>query len=348
MRCPNCELRLLQSQKLDCCPVCGTIIEAKAKKPGFERTWALIQEDQLKKRPERKQFDQTWQWYAKAIQANPAETVFAAQFLKNYPDYQPDLASFKDDTDEIAKIFPDLAIGKETENNRAEDNESSHKKGQTKLNSAVQLILRYGALHNDPASTLQLSLASSQDQAAIKTILEKIRDQDKLNPVLKPLYYSLNNQFEAARTALKALFRMEPAENLILDRPIPRKLLCSIAGNKTARIELMEAAIKNGQMEMVLQTLYRPLDDSSAAFDHLYHLPLQLSDYLQASQEQWFDMTRQMLEQDQCLRGIHISLQTLKQQHPQQSEEIDKLLQLQYEKAYLRPFKEIEQTDFAW
>lgn len=348
MRCSNCQMKIQSTSKLNCCPACGRILNEKEQKPGFERTWAMIQEDEFKKNPSQKRFDQTWQWYTKAAAASPKEAIFAARFLAANPGYSLDLKQFEN---EAAK-WEELSVASEK---ICTANLEQEPAGSQRMANPASVILRYGALHLDPASILSLYYQDSKEGNTLKKLLEQVRQEQRLPSVLEPFYFALRNEYEKARKALKDLYRLEDKEPLVLDCLWGKRLFTGLAGDEKERARQIKSQVEQafaGQerlsLQELLQALYRPLDDEKQAFDHLYHLPDGLDKILEANKDQWISATRDMLEKDQCLRGIHIALQTLKQKYPRHEAMLDELLAFQYEKAYLRPFKEIEQTDFQW
>lgn len=353
MRCSNCQSRLAKLHTLALCPICGQPV-TEGRKPSFERTWALMEEDRLKKKPDQKSFEAAWNWYLKALQANPQETIDAIQFLSAWPQFQPDLAvSFSQDA---VKTF----FGNET---AAAD----------VLCAADQLLLA-SAVRLDPSSLLQLHQRHPEWDESLKRLLEE--NQASLSELLLPLYHSLRHEYPQARAAFRTLQKMEADDALILDAPQAAVLLCGVEQSLPERLEQLQilsqdllAELEAGaetqpdvqparsaesgaetaaDLERLVNLLYRPLLEEENAFGHLYELPAAVAAVLQKRTDLWKEQTKALLERDEVLRGIHLALQTLKNQNPDLAEACDELLDLQYQKAYLRPFAQIEATDTVW
>lgn len=347
MHCEQCQTPLTNAFKLQVCPICGTVLNEKNRKPSFERTWAMMSEDMMKKRADQKLFDETWSWYEKAIQSDPGETAFAARFAKNFSQFNPDLSAIK--TKAAAKAAPDqFAVF------------------FAKPLPAWMQILGYGLLFGDPASAIQLAQANPDLHPAILEVLEGQNHQntksdlpdlppeaDKASRLHQmqlpveagPLYFSLKQDYPMARAALKAAMQVDESTPLYLKSEPALNLLANLSNDLPKRLAKMVEDMQKEDTAHVLEGLYRPLFDQENEFAHLYALPQSLPEYLHNHQAEWISQSLRMIDADQALRGIHLAAQTLKNQNPALEEACDTILAKQYEKAYLRPFKEIEKTD---
>ncbi|MBF0578507.1 hypothetical protein IM774_01605 [Erysipelotrichaceae bacterium RD49] len=347
MHCDHCQTPLTNAFKLQVCPICGTMLNEKNRKPSFERTWAMMSEDTMKKHADQKQFDETWSWYEKAIQNDPGETAFAARFAKVYSQFKPSLSALKTkaatkaSSTQLAVLFDDSL-------------------------PAWMQILGYGLLFGDPGSVLQLAQAKPEFHSVILEILEIHNRQNiksdlpdlpleadlasrlhqiQLPVEILPLYFSFKQDYPMARAAFKAAMQVDLDESLILKSGPALSLLANLSNDLQKRLDGMVEDMQKEDTAHVLEGLYRPLFSQENEFAHLYRLPSALPGYLQDHQAEWISQSLGMIEADQALRGIHLALQTLKNQHPDLGQACDTILSKQYEKAYLRPFKEIEKTD---
>ena len=349
MHCEQCKTRIAGGMSLTCCPICGSLINEKTRKPSFERTWAMMSEDSLKRRVDPKTLNEAWNWYEKAILNDPSETGFVVRFLQTYPSLQPDLKALKNKVQ--GKVSP----------------EAFDRLWQADQ-PAWKQVLVYGLLMEDPASTIQLINATPELAADILAWLETQNQkgheflpdlpeeatlQNRLTQVHLPLevqsvYFWLKGEYPLALAAFKTATHVDLNDAVLLESPAAFERLLNLANDAEKRIEQMKKAMTDNQMDRLLDLLYRPLLDNENAFAHLYQLPASLPGYLADHKQEWQDLTLAIIEKDQALRGIHLALQTLRNQNPDLASECDHLLEKQYEKAYLRPFKEIEKTDFRF
>lgn len=349
MHCEQCKTRIAGGMSLTCCPVCGSLINEKTRKPSFERTWAMMSEDSLKRKVDPKILNEAWNWYEKAILNDPSETGFVVRFLQAYPSFQPDLNVLKSKVQ--GKVSP-------------EEFDCLWQAGQ----AVWKQVLVYGLLLEDPASTIQLINTRPELGAEILALLETQNHkghellpelpeeaalQSRLAQVhlpveVQPVYFWLKGEYSLALAAFKTATHVDLKDAVLLESPTAFERLLNLANDSAKRVEQMEKAMTDNRMDHLLDLLYRPLLDNENAFAHLYQLPASLPGYLMEHKQEWQDLTLDTIEKDQALRGIHLALQTLRNQNPNLASDCDHLLEKQYEKAYLRPFKEIEKTDFRF
>lgn len=315
MECKTCQTSLPERSQLTVCPICGETLHPETVRPSFERVWADLQADQLKKKPMQSTFDEAWNWYVQALKSNPEEAVFAVEFLRSWPQYCGSLS-----LPAFIEAKPSVPF--------------------------EQQILLWAA-GQDPAAALRLAWQDSVCEKSLED-LQKILDSQPDCKLLEPLRLRLKGDWKAARASLRKLLELREDQPLVFRSPKVQQAFSGLSMNAADRLKQMEQAAEKEDLDFLLEALYRPLDGEADPFAHLCSLPEHLAGFLSSHTQSWQKKTADLLSSDQALRGIHLALQTLKNQNPQLAEPCDELLALQYEKAYLRPFSEIENTDRNW
>lgn len=339
MKCPTCQSILTSNIQLKACPICGHGFSSLHQKPSFEGTWALICEENLKKNLSQKNFMEAWQWHQKNLNFNqndPAVLREASLFLKRYPQF-----SFPS--------FPTSSVPKS-------------------VSQPLWIRLAWLAFQQrDAISGLQLywlkndeirqeminhfPLLKEEKQASFwgkdTLFIDDIPSDEQNEKMLSLLKCSLKKDFSKARYWFKDLQNIAENEDLILDSPQAIEILSGLSLELTQRQEALISAINQEDVTLVLENLYRPLTFHPISFDHLYHLSPKLEHFLKNHHEMWKQITLDLIGKDEALRGIHLALQTL-QQSFDLAEYCEPLLNAQYIKAYLRPYSEIERSDFRW
>lgn len=345
MNCPDCQSVLTNHAHFKICPICGYTfpqVNFQANhKPSFEETWALICEETLKKHPSQKNFLETWQWHQKNLsfsQNSSHALQQTALFLKRYPQYSLSLSSFLDPSipEPIQKqpLWVNLAW-QAFQNKDAISGLQLYWLGDEKV--------RQEMLTHFPISKLDPSFLKRE-----KDLFRNNNSEDiYLLGMLFLLRCSLEKDYAAARTWFKFLQNISENEDLLLTSPKEIELLTGLSLELTQRQNALKSAINQEDVALVLENLYRPLTFHPICFDHLYHLPSELGSFLKSHHEEWKQITLDLIGKDEALRGIHLALQTV-QQSFDLATYCEPLLNAQYIKAYLRPFSEIEKSDFRW
>lgn len=312
MKCAVCESRIPEGAEIDFCPFCASRIRGNEPKASFEMTWAMMNEDDLKRKPDQKKFDETWNWRKQDLVSHPENGWSAIEFLDRYPQFSADFSGIDPDFDQQhpRESLKQLAIHQ----------------------ADVNTLYRLGISH-------ELSLNELQ---------EIIQKRNLTEPRLAMLVNLLEGNYPQARAMLKKEFHLEPDQPLRLDTDRSSHLFAGIENDCARRMETINLAVESRDMESVLENLYRPLVGQENAFEHLNELNDTLIAYLTGCPERWEAITLETIEKDRCLRGIHLVLTALKNRCESAGSVCDKLLQKQYEKAYLRPFAQIENSDYLW
>lgn len=259
MHCEQCKTRIAGGMSLTCCPVCGSLINEKTRKPSFERTWAMMSEDSLKRKVDPKILNEAWNWYEKAILNDPSETGFVVRFLQAYPSFQPDMNALKSKVQ--GKVSP-------------EEFDCLWQAGQP----IWKQVLVYGLLLEDPASTIQLINARPELEAEILALLETQNHkghellpelpeeaalQSRLAQVhlpveVQPVYFWLKGEYSLALAAFKTATHVDLKDAVLLESPTAFERLLNLANDSAKRVEQMEKAMTDNQMDHLLDLLYRP------------------------------------------------------------------------------------------
>lgn len=325
MHCPNCQT--IFKIKPNVCPICGHIFSTSQIKPSFEKTWGMICEEELRKHPSKKKFDEAWNWYQNDLNqfSNNSTTLRElAQFLQTYSTYPVSLPSNLN-----LSTFP-----------------------ASVLSSPWKTLLWLAFQQKDGSSALQLYwLDDSEIRYDLTNTLQDLRwkeDQTTDQAILYLLASHLKRDGNQARRAFKFLQHIEEQEPLILNTSKSFELLSGLSTTLSSRLEDLQTASQTQNMEFGLNCLYRPLTIDPICFDHLNDLPEEFIAFLTTHSEDWRQITLRFIQDDQALRGIHLALQTIQNQHPELQAICQPLLEAQYVQAYLRPFEQIEKSDIRF
>lgn len=307
MKCPKCQTVLGGRKTPACCPLCGAVLE-KNPHSSFEKTWADLEEQQLKKKPSVKQFNAVYGWYQKAMQNSLDETVDAAAFLRRYP-------------------------------------ELAAKAGKSE--KTIEEILVHGA-ENGSAACARILVQEKPEWKVHLLEFLKDRDPEEYGPEYALLINSWKGEYGKARQAYREICKLPEDRPFALESDLAKEMLTGLDGECEGRRKQMDAAASQGNVRFLLDALCRPLNDPPQAFNHLFDLSEPVMHVLQTESDSWMPMIEKDLEAGVCLRGFHLFLQTMKNTGFEADPRLDALLAKQYEKAYLRPFEEIEATDLLW
>lgn len=316
MICSGCRSEIPGS--LSFCPICGTISDSQKTGPSFERTWADLCIEDLKKKPSQAAFDKAWDWMVRDLKNNPQDCTDAFSFLEVNSRWQPS--------------FEQLPFSVPALDNLMEAMDPGYK------------VLAYGIFRGDGASYYRMARRMPVLDDRLLAALKENPASDEL----VPFRLALEGRKEQAREALRQQIALRPDAPLILRDPFSVQLFTGLENTPKERLSQLAAARENGNLDAYLQALYRPLEGADNPFAHLENPGFRLEQYLGAHRQQWLEKTMAMLEKDQCLRGIHLAAQTIRNACPSLQQECDAIAQRQYEKAYMRPYSEIEATDQQW
>lgn len=269
-------------------------------------------EDDLKRKPSQKAFNETWNWRKKDLVEHPRNALAALDFLARYPQFTADFSG----------IDPNLDF------------------------SNPQTALRQYVTKNPDAHTLyQMGVREQIDAPTLRQIMEQ---RNLLDSHLNMLLLAREGKVFEARSLLKKEFKLNPDQPLMLDTDCSSHLFGGIENELSKRMEALQEAMARKDMDAFLESFYRPMVGKENAFEHLSAIDEKMIDYLKSCPQKWQDHTLAMIEKDRALRGIHLALNALKSRDESVAEICDKLLQKQYEKAYQRPFSQIENSDYLW
>lgn len=315
MNCPHCQAAAAVSF-LTFCPVCGKRLSAA---PGFELTWAQMAEDTLKKHSTFANFQQAWNWHLQNIKSHPEQIIEAVEFLERYPGFSSQLEEIDFDSQEFSHVWGLM--------------DNAHR------------LLVYGALQGDGPSLYRLAIHNANLHPDLRALLHRKEGE---NTQLAPLARALCGQRDKARSALRDLLGCPAGYGLVLADPDSQKLFANLDAALPERMAALAAARQNQDVKAYLEHLYRPLPGAQNPYEHLENLSFLLEGFLSSHEEEWVNRTMEYLEADECLQGIHLALMTIKSAFPSLKSSAGYLLDKQYEKAYLRPFEEIEATSRIW
>ncbi len=337
MQCPDCQTVLSSKVQLEACPICGYVFSSSQNKPSFEKTWGLIYEEELRKHPSSKKFEEAWHWYKQDLELHPKDPRAlrdAAWFLKKYGSYSSTSISFPSFIEDFQ--FP--------------------KSVQAYWPKTPWVAFFWMAMMaQDGSSGLQLYWLKDQElrhdlslalQPLSQLNLEELSESSYDQIILYLLGSALKQDGIEARKAFKVLQKLNPEEKLVLMTPKAFELLSGVSTTLEDRLKDLQHSIKSEEsMDLGLEFLYRPLTIAPVCFDHLNHLPEEYIAFLASHQEDWHQKTYAMIQADRALRGIHLALQTIQSQYPELESICQSLLEAQYIQAYLRPFEQIEKSD---
>ena len=187
-----------------------------------------------------------------------------------------------------------------------------------------------------------------QDEHSYNDIARIIADLPQVGEEMAMLQAAVQGDDCGAREHLRTILGMEDGAPLVIDSIEARRLLTFGADDLQQRKEQINSAAAAGDIDHLIELLSRPLAHEEEAFDHLANLNESVLDRLEQTQSEWESHIARNLNADCNLRGIHLLCQMLKNARPAFEPAVDRLLKLQYEKAYLRPFDEIAATDLKW
>lgn len=268
-------------------------------------------------------FALTWaQIEESALQKKPGH----AQFENVWKRYEEAMRDNPDDTLEairFLKRYPKLAEGKP-------DSQTLLMQSLKKRSyvCALELFFQDEKSHDEMAQIIAALPQVSEEMAMLKAAIE--------------------GDDRSARSHLRTILGMEDAAPIVIDSIEARRLLTFGADDLETRKEQINAAAEAGGIDHLIELLCRPLANEDEAFNHLANLNESVLDRLEQTQNEWESHLAQNLNADCNLRGIHLVCQMLKNARPAFETTVDRLLKLQYEKAYLRPFEEVAATDLKW
>lgn len=317
VKCPHCKTHFCSRRRLNICPVCGHALQEST--PSFELTWAAIEEEEFNKKPSRNKYESARSWYAKAEEGNPDAAVDYVAFLKRHEKYALQ------------------------ENQNEEQKKKLYQHMHSHLMEGVQrhsALCAYTILEQ-PECDEQLR---EELLRAVCTCSESC-PEDLMFSLLKA---SLSGNYRQARYCFRQQLGLEESESFVMDTKDEARLLAGLAPDLKERKAQMAKAVEQKDVLFLIDCLCRPLADESRAFDHLYHLDRKILLCLEESEPLWLAYLGAELQADANLRGIHMFIKTIYDSQFFDCHDLDALLSLQYEKAYLRPYAEIEKTDWNW
>ncbi len=336
MECKNCHAKFGWEPKefiLLECPFCSSSLEtepAAPEKPSFDWTWGDIFAQNLKKSRNTSQsdYDQTLSYYVKGWKENPAYGWMLADFLE-----QTTLTNKQ--TKEL--ILPELSDSSLPEKQLAAVSVLVHS-CQKKDRAAYEKLIHLDSCLSDPDVHQLVEQISSMPEFQTKI------------PSAKAIALAREGkQKDAARLIFESMeLDHDMKFYLLSDQEYALFTGCSLDAKE--RVEQVRNALKKEtvNMDAVVQLLARPVEPEQQAFDHLNDsLDLALP-YIREHQTEFFAAVRKVMKQGGILRGFHLLLTLLKTTEPEMSDQIAPLLDLQYEKVYMKPYDWISKTDRIW
>lgn len=343
MKCPNCKREWKTEPKtepINRCPFCSSVIdprkEPQTKEP-FYFTWGLIFEDNLRRaghNPSESDFISALENYSKAIKENPSFSDRVADFILQYPQF----------SDRAMKMIP------VPENFPDQCNDMPACRKQI-----IWLYLK-AISEKTPGAPLKLiryiSSFAADRQETLSILSDLIYSTDDWKD--DPQYYLPMNAQTALlqqeyRTAVKLIKEILHAQNARLIAVNPDLLyeLTGIPESLKERIEWIESAVKNRQIMQMIQGFVRPLKDPDHKFDQLQMIDEEVISLIRENFNEFESVLKRMVEKETALSGIHLFVQQLDRLQILPEKTFDALLELHYQKVYMKPYSWISETDYV-
>lgn len=343
MKCPNCKREWKTEPKtepVNRCPFCSSVIdqrkEPQTKEP-FYFTWGLIFEENLRKAGRSAavtDFVSALDNYLKAIEENPSFSDRVADFIIQYPQF----------SEQTLKAIP------------VPDNFMNTYDKFPALSKQIIWLYLKAISEKTPEAPLKLiryisgTAADRQETIIILSDLIYSSDNWKNDP---KYFLSMNAQVALLqgeyRTAVRMIKEILHAQEARLIAVSPGLLyeLTGIPESLNERIEWIESAVKNRQITPMIQGFVRPLKDPDHKFDQLQMIDQEVISLITENFDEFESLLTHMVEKETALSGIHLFVQQLDRMQILPDKPFDPLLELHYQKVYMKPYSWITETDYV-
>lgn len=342
MKCPHCKREWKTEPQTETplyCPFCDEILDHKKAKPQkepFFYTWGLIHEENLRKNsrnPSKQDFESALENYMKAIEERKDLACRPADLAADYP-------QFSDVSDRLIPLsddLRDLKLCTDSQKRIAGLYKMALENGSTQAAGKLGRYIR-GQLKNDKAALSLLNQLIYSDSSWMKN--------PELYSGLNALSALMQKNYALAVSEYKKMLK---AENSVLIAVSPALFyeLSRLPENFENRKEYIENAFEDENICSLIQGLCRPLSREDGKFDQLNLLDSLMLDILKKNSEEAVSVLRQMIETENSLSGLHLLLQQCSRMDPGLNELFKPLLELHYQKVYMKPYSWIAQTDYV-
>ncbi len=342
MKCPHCRREWKTEPQSDApvfCPFCDEILDHKKAKPQkepFFYTWGLIHEEDLKKNsrnPKIQDFEAALDNYLEAVGERKDLSVKPADLATDYPQFS-----------EVANRL--IPLGKDM-NNLDELTDS-----EKRITGLYKQALENG--NGQAAGKLgRFIRAHSVDDKAALNALNQLIYSDSSWMKNPGLYSGLNalcalmqNNYSLAVSEYKKMLNAEDSVFTALSPSLFYEL-SGLPARFENRKKYIEKAFEAGNVCSLIQGLCRPLVQEDRKFDQLNLLDRPILDFFNENSEETVSVIRQMIETENSLSGLHLLLQQCSRMDPDLDELFKPLLELHYQKVYMKPYSWISQTDYV-
>ena len=342
MKCPHCKREWKTEPQAEVpvfCPFCDEMLDHKKAQPQkepFFYTWGLIHEEDLRKNirnPKIQDFEAALDNYLKAVGERKDLSVKPADLAADYP-------QFSDAANRLIPLPEDLKDSAELtdyEKRIAGLYKQALENGNEQAAGKLGRFIRKHSV-DDIAALKMLNQLIYSDSSWMKN--------PNLYSGLNALSALMQKNYSLAVSEYK---KMLNAENSVLTAVSPALFyeLSGLPDSLENRKKYIEKAFEAENVCSLIQGFCRPLAQEDGKFDHLNLLDRPILDFFKDNSEETVSLIRQMIETENSLSGLHLLLQQCSRMDSDLDQAFKPLLELHYQKVYMKPYSWISQTDYV-
>lgn len=346
MKCSSCfrEWKTDPKQKEpETCPFCGQKQNSRPdpqEKAPFFFTWGLIIQDNMKKAGKRAtaaDFDQALDYYSKALDESLQYAAEVADFAVQWPQFQDHLSVLKN-----RPFIESFSLPDDSQNIIL----SLYLEGMKHLKPGVPAKM---------TSWLKKQFPDTEEgkQSVLKVLGEAVyskgtwQEHEEYYDSLNAAAALLQHQYGLAATYYKKLAGADENTRLIVSGSRLLEELSGIPADPEKRTEYISVMTEQKNLSRLLLAIVQPAADSQNEYVHQSRLSAETINLIRESMSETRKILKTMLEKQALLSGSHLFMQQLSSQDEQFREQLKDLLDLHYEKVYMKPYSWIRESDFV-